>query len=134
MDNSLSLINVFHGMKVTVQEKPVTSGVAIQFRWAVFTLWYRLPHDEGLDYQQRVIVKSSTGQSLLEAITPFKMNKPGHRIAAQFEGFPLAPDAGTDYQIELSLKDNIHPEWTTISDFPLSIKYSVLPEGVPQER
>ena len=121
-DNSLSLINVFHGMTLNIVENdPIPPGASFQFRWSVFTMWLKQPEDEGMDYKQRVVLRDNAGGSLVESVTPFVMKKPAHRITASFPGFPLAP--GTDYKLELALSSEQDAEWKIVSDFPLSVKY-----------
>lgn len=117
-DNSATLIALLQSVKLEAPEEAPDTIVA-PVSWSAFALWYRLPEDEGVDYEQRIQLVAPSGKILLEQVTPFRMTKAYHRNTHRSFGLPVA--AAGEYILRLSIR-RVGDEFNTVSEFPWPIQ------------
>jgi hypothetical protein len=88
---SASLIGILHDVYIPVIKSiEVPVGTAIPLNWLAFTIWYALPEDAGVWYEQMVELVGENDQPLLQS-TPirFQMEKQVMRVTIPFLNFPV---------------------------------------------
>ena len=123
-EGGATLLNLVTGFKVGPGGQATTATednpASLPFRWAVFTMWLRLPEDDGKTYEQLVELRGPSGTVLVSQTMEFVVSKNTHRNTSNVFGFPIVGE-GT-YELGLSLRvASEGDQFQRIADFPIEI-------------
>lgn len=123
-DNSLSLISILQEVQVGFPSgapEPIPAGTSAPLGWYAFALWRREENEAGKRFEQRVVLRSSAGETLADATTEFQGDKLQHRVSLRFVGFPVWAEGACS--LHLYLREVGQAEWEEFPAFPLEIKH-----------
>jgi hypothetical protein len=89
-----------------VEPKPMPENAIMPRQWVIFTLWYRLPEDEGREFVQTCELKAPSGRILLSGDIAFRMTTIAHRNTMNVAGLPVTPGQ-YELSVYLSEKDTV---------------------------
>lgn len=111
---------------------PLSDITKVPIRWCAFSLWRKVPEDEGKDFEQRIDLVSPQGKLVVSA-TPlnFAMTHNFHRLTTHFSGFPVG-DAG-DYMVNLMFGEK-GKELSQKASYPISVSLTPSAEAEPSKQ
>lgn len=119
-DNSLSLINILHSVKVFPAQEPLPPDAVANSNWFIVALWKKEPDDNGGRFQQRVTITDPTSTVRLQMLTEFEFPKGYHRNISRVQGFPASPVG--DYTLQISVRNMKQETWIEAASFPLRVE------------
>jgi hypothetical protein len=122
--NNPVLVSVLIEWTVAPATKAMPENAIIPKEWVIFTLWYRLPEDEGREFIQTCELKAPTGRILLSGSITFRMTTIAHRNTMNVAGLPVTPGQ-YELSVYLSEKD-------TVKDRECYGTYPLVVHGPPQ--
>jgi hypothetical protein len=122
-NNTTSLITVLEQLTIAIPpDVEIPPDAQLPKSWHVYSLWQRLPEDEGKKFEQRFSLITPEGKETAQGILPIEF-APGiynFRNIFNILGFPLV-DAGM-CRLKLSLREvGGNEEWHEVAEYSLNV-------------
>lgn len=121
-DKTISLISLFDRVRVDVpvDNSEIPSGLLVPLDWAIYSWWSADPEDMGIEFAQRVIMTSPTGEKIAETDNRFVFTAERHRFTLKSPGFPVNIPGVWELKLLFRREEE---EWQEKATYPMVVEY-----------